>query len=202
MTEMEGWALWHHQPGPPPCRKCFRAGEKRVSWQLPPLWLTTSGFKNIYGLISISHLQSSLFDHLNGTERAFMSALHHRIYGKESQQVFDVLFSWILGTIRASIKCVYTSTEKYSVGTGVSGKFSITYIKGSVLEEIDSNLRFKSQGRREEEGSEKEDNVVDCTENVYLRTQNMGPRKEKGLTSRKSIAGWRPVLGAGPQHRQ
>lgn len=32
----------------------------------PPLWLTTSGFKNIYGFISISHLRSSSVDHLNG----------------------------------------------------------------------------------------------------------------------------------------
>lgn len=46
------------------------------------LWLTTSGFKNIRRLISISHLQSSLIDHLNGNVRAFMSALPDRIYGK------------------------------------------------------------------------------------------------------------------------
>lgn len=98
------------------------------------------------------------------------------------------LFSRILGTIRTSIKgdfCVNTSTEKYGVGTGISGKFSITFIKDSVLEEIGSNLRFsnlrfKSQGRREEEGIEKEDNAVDRTENVYLHTQNVGSRKEKG----------------------
>ena len=37
----------------------------------------------------------------------------------------------------------------------MSGEFSITFIKDSVLEEIDSNLRFKSQGRREEGGGSK-----------------------------------------------
>lgn len=78
---------------------------------------------------------------------------------------------------KAWLLCKYQGRE-INVGTGISGDFSITFIKDNLLEEIDSNLKLKSLRKGGKEG-EREDNAVDWTETVYVYTQNVRLGKEK-----------------------
>lgn len=62
--------------------------------------------------------------------------------------------------------CKYQDRE-ISVGTGISGKFSITFIKDNLLEEMDSNLRLKSQ--RGKEGGERKGGRKKIMQSIALK---------------------------------
>lgn len=161
MTEGVRQALWHLPARPLSCGKCFTATEEGMSWQPPPLWLTTSGFKNIYGLISISHLQSSSVDHPNGNMWELLWVYSGVRFMGNSHSKCSMSFGPILlnsghhrNINKAWVLRKYQDRE-ISVGTGISGKFSITVIQENLLEEMGSNLRLKNQVEGRKEGGRK-----------------------------------------------
>lgn len=85
--------------------------------------------------------------------------------------------------------CKYHNRET-SVGTGISGNFSLAFIKDNLLEEMDSNLSLKSQ--REGGGREREDNAVNRLKCILIYSE-YGISKGKGV-ARKALQGGGPCL--------